>query len=115
MKFQDIKVYGDTLNLLAIDNLDQDTEWSAKVKDVKLREIDLELHRVTVTGTERGNWWTPFMDRKGKPMRSRLRTSAFGSIHLVLDDVSIKGTKLKSAADFPNGLETTGDVKLEFR
>jgi hypothetical protein len=115
IRFQDIKVYGDTLNLLAIDNLDQDTPWSANIKDVKLREIDLALKRITITGTERGQWWTPFMDRKGQPMRSRLRTAGSGSIRVEFDDVKINGVPLRSEKDFPNGLEASGDVKLNFR
>lgn len=115
IRFQDIKVYGDTLNLLAIDNLNQDTPWSVKIKDVTLREIDLSLERMTVTGTERGEWWVPFMDRKGQPMRSRLRTTAPGKIRVLFDDVSINGVRLRSKNDFPNGLETQGDVSLEFR
>jgi hypothetical protein len=116
--FKDIKIHGDTLNLLAIDNLDQDTPWSAKIKDVTLREIDLALERVTVTGTERGRWWGPFLDRNDRqdqPMRSRLRTAAPGTIRVLFDDVSINGVRLRSEKDFPNGLETQGDVRLEFR
>ena len=108
-------MYGDMLNLLAIDNLDHDTRESRKGKDVRLREVDLTLRRVTVAGTERGSWWTPFMDRKGQPMRSRLRTAAPGRIKVLFDDVSINGVHLKSEQDFPNGLETQGDVRLEFR
>jgi hypothetical protein len=114
VRFQDIKVYGDTLNLLAIDNLDQDTPWSAKIKDVTLREIELSLERVTVTGTERGRWWGPFIDREGQPMRSRLRTADPGRIRVRFDNVSINGVPLESAKDFPNGLETQGDVSLSF-
>jgi hypothetical protein len=116
--FKDIKIHGDTLNLLAIDNLDQDTPWSAKIKDVTLREIDLALERVTVTGTERGRWWGPFLDRNDRqdqPMRSRLRTAAPGTIRVLFDDVSINGVRLRSEKDFPNGLETQGDVRLGFR
>jgi hypothetical protein len=112
--FQDIKVYGDTLNLLAIDNLDQDTPWAQKVENITLREIDLTLRRVTVTGTERGSWYTPFMERKGQPMRSRLRTAAPGRIKVLFEDVSMNGVRLKSANDFPNGLETEGEVDLIF-
>lgn len=115
VRFQDIKVHGDTLNLLAIDNLDQDTPWSAKIEDVTLREIDLALERVTVIGTERGRWWGPFKDREGQPMRSRLRTADPGRIRVRFDDVSINGVRLESEKDFPNGLETQGDVRLEFR
>jgi hypothetical protein len=114
VRFRDMKVSGDTLNLLAIDNLDQDTPWSAKIKDVTLREIDLSLERVTVTGTERGRWWGPFIDREGQPMRSRLRTAAPGRIRVRFDDVSINGVRLESEKDFPNGLETQGDVSLSF-
>ncbi|MFM8803359.1 MAG: hypothetical protein ACKOK8_05545, partial [Planctomycetia bacterium] len=114
VRFKDIRVHGDTLNLLAIDNLDQDTPWSQKVRNVTLREIDLALERVTVTGTERGRWWGPFKDREGQPMRSRLRTADPGKIHVRFDDVSINGVRLESEKDFPNGLETQGDVSLEF-
>jgi hypothetical protein len=118
VRFEDMKIYGDTLNLLAIDNLDQDTPWAAKIEDVTLREIDLVLERVTVTGTERGRWWGPFKDRNDRqdqPMRSRLRTAAPGTIRVLFDDVSIDGVRLRSEKDFPNGLETRGDVRLEFR
>ena len=115
VRFRDIKLHGDTLNLLAIDNLDQDTPWSMKIKDVTLREIDLVLERVTVTGTERGRWWGPFKDREGQPMRSRLRTADPGKIRVRFEDVSIGGARLESEKDFPNGLETQGDVRLEFR
>jgi len=115
VRFQDIRVYGDTLNLLAIDNLDHDTRETRKGKDVRLREVDLTLRRVTITGTERGRWHTPFMDRQGQPMRSRLRTVAPGRIKVLFDDVSINGVHLKSERDFPNGLETQGDVELTFR
>ena len=113
--FQDITVHGDTLNLLAIDNLDQDTPWSAKIRNSTLREIDLVLERVTVTGTERGRWWGPFQDREGQPMRSRLRTADPGKIRVRFEDVAIGGVRLESEKDFPNGLETQGDVRLEFR
>ena len=115
VRFRDMKVHGDTLNLLAIDNLDQDTPWSAKIENVTLREIDLALERVTVTGTERGRWWGPFKDREGQPMRSRLRTADPGKIKVLFEDVSIGGERLESEQDFPNGLETQGDVRLEFR
>jgi hypothetical protein len=118
VRFEDIRVHGDTLNLLAIDNLDQDTPWSQKVENVTLRDVDLVLRRVTVTGTERGRWWGPFMNRKDRPdqpMRSRLRTAAPGTIRVLFEDVSINGVRLRSEKDFPNGLETQGDVRLEFR
>ena len=114
VRFQDIKVYGDALNLLAIDNLDQDTPWAQKIENVTLREIDLVLERVTVTGTERGRWWGPFADRKEQPMRSRLRTAAPGRIRVRFADVSINGVRLKSEKDFPNGIETQGNVDLTF-
>jgi hypothetical protein len=115
VRFRDIKVHGDTLNLLAIDNLDQDTPWSAKIGNVRLREIDLALERVTVTGTERGRWWGPFIDREGQPMRSRLRTADPGRIRVRFEDVSINGRRLESEQDFPDGLETQGDMDLTFR
>ena len=118
VRFEDIKIYGDTLNLLAIDNLDQDTPWAAPLKGVTLRDIDLVLRRVTVDGTERGRWWGPFKDRNDRqdqPMRSRLRTADPGTIHVRFDDCSINGVRLRSERDFPNGLETQGDVRLEFR
>ena len=38
-----------------------------------------------------------------------------GEIHVLFDNVSINGKKLKSADDFPNGLETQGNVKLKFK
>ena len=113
--FQEITVHGDTLNLLAIDNLDQDTPWAQKIRNASLREIQLTLRRVTVTGTERGQWWTPFMDRRGQPMRSRLRTADSGRIEVLFDDVSINGVRLRSEKDFPHGLETEGEVVLTFR
>lgn len=95
VQFKDIEVHGDTLNLLAIDNLDQDTPWSQKVRNVTLREIELVLERVTVTGTERGRWWGPFKDREGQPMRSRLRTADPGRIKVLFEDVSINGVRLE--------------------
>lgn len=113
--FQEITVHGDTLNLLAIDNLDQDTPWAQKIRNASLREIQLTLRRVTVSGTERGQWWTPFMDRRGQPMRSRLRTADSGRIEVLFDDVSINGVRLRSEKDFPHGLETEGEVVLTFR
>lgn len=112
---EDMTVYGDTLNLLAVDNLDQNTPWSAKVQDVALGGMDLVLKDVRVTGTERGQWWGPFGDRKGQPMRSRLRTEKGGTIRVTFDNVSINGTKLTSEKDFPNGLEQTGKVTLVFK
>ena len=114
MVFQDIKVYGDTLNLLGIDNLDIDNEWSLKKKNVTLREIELELNRVTVTGTERGSWWKP-AEFRGQPMRSRLRTAGTGSIKVLLSEVSINGKRVRSIEDFPNGVETMGNVKITFK
>jgi len=68
----------------------------------------------TVTDTERGRWWGPFRDRAGQPMRSRLRTADPGKIRVRFDDVSIGGVRLESEPDFPNGLETQGDVILSF-
>lgn len=115
VRFRDVKVYGDTLNLLAIDNIDQDTPWSANVGNVTLREIDLALEGVTVTGTERGRWWGPFIDREGQPMRSRLRTADPGRIRVRFEDVSINDRRIESEKDFPNGLEIQGDVDLTFR
>lgn len=70
---------------------------------------------MTVTGTEQGNWWEPFMDRQGSPMRSRVRTANPGKIRARFDDVSIGGVRLQSERDFPNGLEIQGDVNLTFR
>ena len=55
------------------------------------------------------------MDRKGQPMRSRLRTADPGKIRVRFDDVSIGGVRLESGKDFPNGLEIQGDVSLTFR
>jgi hypothetical protein len=46
---------------------------------------------------------------------SRLRTAAPGTIRVLFEDVSINGVRLRSEKDFPNGLETQGDVRLEFR
>ena len=80
-----------------------------------LREIDLVLERVTVTGTERGRWWGTFIDREGQPMRSRLRTADPGRIRVRFENVSINGRRLESEQDFPNGLEIQGDVSLIFR
>ena len=84
------------------------------MENVTLRDVDLTLRRVTVTGTERGRWWGPFRGRKDEPMRSRLRTAAPGKIRVRFDDVSMNGVWLRSERDFPNGLEIQGDVSLEF-
>jgi len=109
-----LKVYGDTLNLLAIDNYDAGSPWSAKVEDVKLGPVNIVMKNVEVTGTEEGFWAGVFDSRQGQPMRSRLRTEETGSIRVQFENVRINGRLIRSAKDFPNGLETKGNVKLEF-
>ncbi len=112
---ENITLHGDTLNLLAIDNLNRDTPWSVKKADVTLGMVDLTLKNVIVTGVERGQYGGRTADHQGQTMRSRLRTEGSGSIRVFFDNVSMHGRKLTRAADFPNGLETAGDVKLDFR
>jgi len=112
---ENITLHGDTLNLLAIDNLNRDTPWSVKIADVTLGPVDLTLKNVTVTGVERGQYGGWMADHQGQTMRSRLRTEGSGSICVVFDNVSIHGRKLTGVADFSNGLETAGDVKLDFK
>lgn len=114
---ENLTVYGDILCLLAIDNRWRPTPWSvAPQGQVKLRPIKLHFRNVEIRGTEKGTYWGPYVaDLVGQPMRSRLRTEAEGSIHIVLENVRINGKRLKSDADWPNGLLREGNVTVEYR
>lgn len=116
-RIENLKVYGDILNLLAIDNWDRPTPWSnPAAKDMKLRPIELHFKNVEITGTEKGNYWGPDMEAlKDGPMRSRLRTEKEGAIHIILENVWINGKRLTSDADWPNGLLKQGNVTVEYR
>lgn len=116
-RIENLKVWGDVLNFLAIDNWDRPTPWAAKPDgEVRLRPVDLTFRNVEITGTEKGDYWGPDMaDLVGSPMRSRLRTEKEGSIHIVLENVRIHGKLLRSDADWPNGLLQQGQVTVEYR
>ena len=116
-RIENLKVYGDVLNLLAIDNQYRPTPWSAQPEGgVKLRPIELYFKNVEITGTEKGNYWGPWVeDLKDSRMRSRLRTEKEGTIHIILENVRINGKRLKSDADWPNGLLKQGQVTVEYR
>jgi hypothetical protein len=114
---ENLKVYGDILCLMAIDNRYRPTPWSARPDGaVKLRPVVLHFRNVEITGTERGTYWGRHLaDLKDSPMRSRLRTEEDGSIRVVLENVSINGKRLRSDADWPNGLLRQGNVTVEYR
>ena len=116
-RIENLKVYGDVLNFLAIDNRYRPTPWSAPPEaGMKLRPVELHFKNVEITGTERGHYWGPWVeDLKGTPMRSRLRAEKDGTIHVILENVRINGKRLKSDADWPNGLLTQGHVTVEYR
>lgn len=116
-RIEGLKVYGDTLSFLAIDNWYRPTPWSQpREKGTNLRPIELWFKDVEITGTERGTYWGPRMeDLKDSPMRSRLRTEGDGSIHIILENVRINGKRLRSDADWPNGLLKQGSVTVEYR
>jgi hypothetical protein len=116
-RIENLKVWGDVLNLLAIDNWDRPTPWAARpAGEVRLRPVELHFRNVEITGTERGSYWGPRMaDLEGSPMRSRLRTENEGSIRVVLENVRINGKRLTSDADWPNGLVKQGQVTVEYR
>jgi hypothetical protein len=48
-------------------------------------------------------------------MRSRLRTEAEGTIHIILDNVRLNGKRLTQDSDWPNGLLKQGNVTVEYR
>jgi len=114
---ENLKVYGDTLNLLAIDNRYRPTPWSDKPEgEVRLRPFVLHFRNVEITGTEKGAYWGDFLaDLKDTPMRSRLRTEKDGTIRIILENVRINGKRLRSDADWPNGLLKQGNVTVEYR
>jgi hypothetical protein len=116
-RIENLKVYGDTMSLLAIDNWDRPTPWSARPEGgVKLRAIELHFKNVEITGTEKGTYWGPRMeDLKDGPMRSRLRTEKEGTIHIILENVRVNGKRLRSDDDWPNGLLRLGQVSVEYR
>jgi hypothetical protein len=111
-RIENLKVYGDILNLLAIDNWWRPTPWSMKVTgDVQLRAVKLHLKNVEVTGSERGGWWGPNVaDLADRPVASRLRTEDDGSIEIIFENVRINGRMLQKDADWPNGLIKQGNV-----
>ncbi len=111
-RIENLKIYGDILNLLAIDNWWRPTPWSMEVTDdVQLRTIKLHLKNIEVTGTERGSWWGEAVaDLADRPMASRLRTEGDGSIDVTFENVRINGRLLRSDADWPNGLIKQGNV-----
>ena len=89
-RIENLKVHGDTLNFLAIDNFDNPTPWSSPPgKEIRLRPIKLHFKNVEITGTERGDYWGERLkDLQGTPMRSRLRTRDEGSIDIILENVT---------------------------
>lgn len=116
-KIENLKVFGDILNFLVIDNRNIPTPWSLKTEGkVTLRPVNLSFKNVQITGTERGIYWGPAVaDLKDGPMRSRLRTEGEGTIKITLDNVSIKGKRLRSDDDWPNGLLRHGQVTVEYK
>lgn len=114
---ENMKVHGDTLNLMAIDNLNNPTPWSAEpTGPVVLKPIKLHFKNVEITGTERGNWWGERVkDLADQPVRSRLRTDGKGSIEVTLENVTINGKRLRSDEDWPNGLLKEGNVKTIYK
>jgi hypothetical protein len=116
-RIEGLKVYGDTLCLLAIDNRYRPTPWSATpTGEVKLKPVELHLKDVEITGTEKGSYWGADMaDLIGTPMRSRLRTENAGTVRIILENVRINGKRLRSDADWPNGLLREGAVTVEYR
>lgn len=116
-RIENLKVYGDILNLLAIDNRYRPTPWSAKPEaGMRLRPVELTFRNVEITGTEKGTYWGPDMaDLQGSPMRSRLRTENEGTIHIILENVRINGKRLTCDRDWPNGLLREGNVTVEYR
>ena len=115
-RIENLKVYGDILNLVAIDNWWRPTPWSMEVTgDVKLRTIKLHLKNVEVTGTERGTWWGDGVaDLKDRPISSRLRTEGEGSIDITFENVRINGRLLQSDSDWPNGIIKQGNVTTRY-
>ena len=112
-----MKVHGDTLNLMAIDNWNNPTPWSATpTKPIVLRAIKLHFKSVEITGTERGNWWGERVKEiADQPVRSRLRTDEEGTIEITLENVTINGKRLRNDEDWPNGLLKEGNVKTIYR
>jgi hypothetical protein len=116
-RIENLKVWGDVLSLLTIDNWGRPTPWAAKPEgEVTLRPVELHFRNVEITGTERGTYWGPFVaEFRDAPMRSRLRTEKEGTIRIILENVRINGKRLTSDADWPNGLLKQGQVTVEYR
>jgi len=116
-RIEDLKVWGDVLSFLAIDNWDRPTPWAARPQgEVRLRPVELYFRNVEITGTEKGTYWGPHVaDLKDTPVRSRLRTEKEGTIHVILENVRINGRRLTCDADWPNGLLRQGQVTVEYR
>ncbi|MCC7495299.1 MAG: hypothetical protein IT204_23320 [Fimbriimonadaceae bacterium] len=116
-QIENLQVWGDVLNFLAIDNWDRPTPWATRpAGEVKLRPVELHFRNVSLSGTERGTWWGPHVaDLQGTPLRSRLRTEGDGSIRIILENVIINGRRLTSDADWPHGLLRAGNVTVEYR
>lgn len=116
-RIENLKVYGDTLNFLAIDNFNNPTPWSSPPgKEIRLRPIKLHFKNVEITGTERGDYWGERLkDLQGTPMRSRLRTRDEGSIEIILENVHLNGKRLRGDKDWPNGLLKEGDVTTIYK
>jgi hypothetical protein len=116
-RIENLKVHGDTLNLLAIDNFNNPTPWSSPPRGaIKLRPIKLHFKNVEITGTERGDYWGERLkDLHGTPMRSRLRTRDNGSIEIIFENVSLNGRRLRSDKDWPNGLLKEGNVTTIYK
>ena len=116
-RIENLKVWGDVLNVLAIDNWDRPSPWASRpAGEIRLRPVELAFRNVEITGTEKGTYWGPAMaDLKDGPMRSRLRTEKEGTIHIILDNVTVNGKRLRSDADWPNGLLKQGQVTVEYR
>lgn len=116
-RIENLKVWGDVLNFLAIDNWNRPTPWAAVPDgEVTLGPVELTFQNVEITGSEEGSYWGPDMaDLENSPMRSRLRTENEGTIHIVLENVRIDGKRLTSDADWPHGLLREGQVTVEYR
>ena len=116
-RIENLKVHGDTLNFLAIDNFNNPTPWSSPPGEaIRLRPIKLHFKNVEITGTERGDYWGERLkDLQGTPMRSRLRTKDEGSIVIILENVRLNGRRLRDDKDWPNGLLKEGNVTTIYK
>ncbi len=116
-RIENLKVHGDTLNFLAIDNFDNPTPWSSPPGDtIRLRPINLHFKNVEITGTERGDYWSERLkDLQGSPMRSRLRTKDEGAIVIIFENVRLNGKRLRGDKDWPSGLLKEGNVTTIYK